>query len=213
MNRTRIKICGITRSQDALDAINLGVDALGLVFVASSPRCVNIEQSKTIVSQLPPFVQTVALFMNNSADEIRQILQAVPLNLLQFHGDETPEFCEQFAMPYIKAVAMGGGLEPLQYAKRYESATGFLLDSHAKGQSGGSGDAFDWQTIPSSFNKSLILAGGLTIENVATAVKQVKPYAVDVSSGVEAAKGVKDHEKMAAFVRGVRQGDESTTNS
>jgi len=208
-NRTRIKICGITRLQDALDAIALGVDALGFVFVKSSPRWVNNRQAAEIIHQLPPFVQTIGLFMNNSEQEVTEILQAVPLNLLQFHGDESPQYCSSFGLPYIKAVPMGGGVDPVAYAAEHENAVGFLLDSHAQGQSGGSGDAFDWQQIPNGMNKPLILAGGLNIDNVATAVAQVRPFAVDVSSGVEASKGVKDQQKMAKFVRGVQQGDES----
>ncbi len=192
--RTRIKICGITRLQDALDAVELGVDALGFVFVKSSPRWVNNEQAAEIIHHLPPFVQTVGLFMNNSEQEVTEILQAAPLNLLQFHGDESP---------------MGGGVDPIAYAAEHENAVGFLLDSHAQGQSGGSGDAFDWQQIPNGMIKPLILAGGLNIDNVATAVAQVRPFAVDVSSGVEASKGVKDQQKMAKFVRGVQQGDKS----
>ena len=207
--RTRIKICGITRLQDALDAVALGVDALGFVFVKSSPRCINNKQALAVISQLPPFVQTVGLFMNNSKHEVTEILQAVPLNLLQFHGDESPQFCSSFGLSYIKAIPMGGGVDPVVYANNHAHAVGFLLDSHAQGESGGSGHAFDWDAVPNGINKPLILAGGLKVENVMSAVVQVRPYAVDVSSGVEALKGVKDREKMAKFVRGVQQGDSS----
>jgi len=207
MSRTRIKICGFTRIEDVSNAVALGVDALGFVFVESSPRCVKIDQVKELIQHLPPFVQTVGLFMSQTEQEIREVLHEIPLNLLQFHGDETPEFCEQFKMPYIKAIPMGGGVDPLDYAAQHAESIGFLLDSHALGESGGSGDIFDWKNIPQGFDRPLILAGGLNIDNVCEAVRQVRPYAVDVSSGVEVAKGIKDQEKMAAFVRGVREGD------
>lgn len=211
MSRTRIKICGLTREEDALNAVALGVDALGFVFVESSPRCVKIDQVKIIIQQLPPFVQTVGLFMNQSEQEIREVLREIPLNLLQFHGDEAPEFCVQFKMPYIKAIPMGGSadhqMDVLAYAAQHTESAGFLLDSHALGESGGSGDVFDWEKIPRGFNRPLILAGGLNLDNVCEAVRQVRPYAVDVSSGVEATKGIKDQNKMAAFVKGVRDGD------
>ena len=207
MSRTRVKICGFTQIEDVSNAVTLGVDALGFVFVESSPRCVKIEQVKAMIQQLPPFVQTVGLFMDQSEQEIHEVLQEVPLNLLQFHGNEASEFCAQFKMPYIKAIPMGGGVNVLDYAAQHTESIGFLLDSHALGESGGSGDVFDWEKIPQGFDRPLILAGGLNIDNVSKAVRQVKPYAVDVSSGVEAAKGIKDQEKMAAFVRGVRDGD------
>ena len=207
MSRTRIKICGFTRLEDVHDAVELGVDALGFVFVDSSPRCVKTNQVKVLVQHLPPFVQSVGLFMNQSEQEIREVLQEIPLNLLQFHGDETPEFCEQFKVPYIKAIPMGGGVNPLDYVKQHAESVGFLLDSHAVGESGGSGGVFDWDKIPKGFDRPLILAGGLNIDNVCEAVQQVKPYAVDVSSGVESAKGIKNKEKMAAFIKGVQEGE------
>ena len=205
--RTRIKICGITTLDDALKAVELGVDALGFVFVKSSPRFITAANAKAIIRQLPPFMQTVGLFMNQNAEEVATITRETALNLLQFHGDETVSFCEQFDMPYIKAIPMGGGVNPVEYAAQYSGSVGFLLDSHAKGASGGSGDKFDWGSIPDGFTKPLILAGGLTVENVESAVRQVNPYAVDVSSGVEASKGVKDAEKMTKFVLGVNLGD------
>lgn len=213
MPRTRIKICGITRLDDALKAAELGVDALGFVFVESSPRFISAADAKVIIRQLPPFMQTVGLFMNQPAEEVSSITQETALNLLQFHGDETVSFCEQFDMPYIKAIPMGGGVNPVEYAAQYSAAVGFLLDSHEKGASGGSGDKFDWEAIPSGFSKPIILAGGLTVDNVESAVRQVSPYAVDVSSGVEAEKGVngikrvKSAEKMREFVAGVNSGD------
>jgi len=207
MNKTRIKICGITRKEDIHSAAQLGVDALGFVFVSSSPRCINIDQAGMLIHELPPFIQSVGLFMNQSEQEIREVLQAIPLNLLQFHGEESPAFCQQFALPYIKAIPMGGEIDALHYAAQYSDSSGFLLDSHSLGESGGSGDKFDWDKIPQPFGRPLILAGGLNVANIKEAVKQVRPYAVDVSSGVEVSKGIKDPEKMAAFVRGVREGD------
>lgn len=209
MYRTRVKICGITRSEDINACVASGVDAVGLVFVPESPRCVTINQAAQIIHSVPPFIQTVGLFMNQSAEFVDTVLRAVPLNLLQFHGDEDPSLCESFAIDYIKAIPMGGGIDPAKYAAQYTHSKGFLLDSHKLGQAGGSGDTFDWSKAPKNLGKPLILAGGLTIENVASAVAQVRPYAVDVSSGVEAAKGIKDHDKIAAFMRGVKQGDES----
>ncbi len=205
--RTRIKICGITRLEDALAAVELGVDALGFVFVPRSPRYIEADQVLAIVRQLPPFVTTVGLFMDQTDDEVAQVLAQVPLGLLQFHGRETAAQCRAFAMPYIKAVPMGGGVEPANYMAGFDDSLGFLFDSHALGEVGGSGHAFDWSRLPSGGDKPLILAGGLTPENVAEAVRVARPYAVDVSSGVEASKGIKDAAKMAAFVAGVRQGE------
>jgi len=209
MKRTRIKICGITRTSDALDAISLGVDALGFVFVKKSARCVTSDQCERIISQLPPFVQTVGLFMDATEEFVSTILQEVPLDLLQFHGAESPGYCEIWQKNYLKAIPMGNGNNPTEFVKKYTSASGFLMDSHMPGQLGGSGDVFDWSSIPVSFTeKPLILAGGLTAENVSEAIKQVKPYAVDVSSGVESKKGIKSIDKMRAFVEGVKIADE-----
>lgn len=203
---TRVKICGITRDEDAQAAVELGADALGFVFVASSPRLVSAEQAALLIEHLPPFVLSVGLFMDNDAAFVQQILDSVPLMLLQFHGDESPAFCASFGRPYIKAVPMGGGIDPVDYAGRYTGASGFLLDSHGLGQSGGSGETFDWSKVP-HLDKPIIVAGGLTPDNIKQAVVTLKPYAVDVSSGVEAAKGIKDRHKMAAFIQGVREGD------
>lgn len=210
MLRTRVKVCGITREVDIQHCVNYGVDAIGFVFVESSPRYVTIDQAIALVAKVPPFIQSVGLFMGQSSEFVASVLSEVPLNLLQFHGDETPDECELHNMDYIKAIPMGGGTDPVEYAKRYQKAKGFLLDSHKLGESGGSGGTFDWSKVPENMGKPLILAGGLTIDNVATAVAEVRPYAVDVSSGVEAAKGLKDQEKIAAFMRGVIQGDKST---
>lgn len=197
--RTRVKICGVTRVQDALEVARLGADAIGLVFHAASPRHVSVEQARGIVASLPPFLTVVGLFMNAPAEEVNRVLDEVPIDLLQFHGDESPEYCVSFPRPYIKAVPMGGGIDPLEYAAGHASAQGLLLDSHALGAAGGSGKTFDWARIP-PFEKPLILAGGLGVDNVAEAVRRAKPYGVDISSGVESAKGIKDAAKMAAFI-------------
>ncbi len=207
MQRTRVKVCGITRVEDIGSCVDHGVDALGFVFVEASPRCITIEQAQALLSHVPPFVQTVGLFLDQPQAFIETVLSQVPLNLLQFHGDESPEQCEQFGQDYIKAVPMAGEVDPLGYASRYHHAKGFLLDSHAAGQQGGSGHAFDWALIPKNLHKPLILAGGLNVDNISEAVRRLRPYAVDVSSGVEKQKGIKDPDKIAAFMRGVRQGD------
>lgn len=206
MVRTRIKICGITRAQDAHAAVGLGVDALGIVLAHKSPRRVSPAQAGEIIGQLPPFVTSVALFMNNTASEVRELLDVTRVGILQFHGDETAEFCQSFGLPYIKAVPMAGNANPLNYMKNHPQARAFLLDSHAPGESGGSGLTFNWDIIP-RIQSPLIVAGGLHAGNVADAMRRVRPYAVDVSSGVEAAKGIKDFDKMRAFVRAVYEGD------
>lgn len=205
--RTRIKICGITRWEDAAAAIDMGVDALGFVFVKSSPRFVSVEQARDMVSRLPPFVSSVGLFMNQSAREISEILKIVDLDLLQFHGEESPQDCDQFGRTYIKALPMGGNLVPMDYMANYPQSKGFLLDSHDVGGSGGSGHTFDWTKIPQGLGIPIILAGGLDALNVADAIEQTRPYAVDVSSGVEQSKGIKDINKMKAFVDAVRAGE------
>ncbi len=201
--RTRIKICGITRPSDGVAAVELGADALGLVFCETSPRFVTPEQAEEIVAALPPLVSVVALFVNAPASDVERVLARVPVDLLQFHGDEAPEYCSSFGRRYIKALPMGGGVEPTAYARRYADAAAFLLDSHALGGLGGSGSRFDWSRIPSGLGKPLILAGGLDASNVAEAIEQCRPYGVDVSSGVEAAKGVKDVARMEAFIKEV----------
>jgi phosphoribosylanthranilate isomerase len=203
MTRTRIKICGITRLEDALSAIALGADALGFVFYPPSPRYVSPVQAAAIVAQLPPFVTTVGLFVDASAQEIAAILAQVPLSLLQFHGDESAEACLAYKMPFIKAVRVQAGLDLVQYALRYSAAQGLLLDAFVAGVPGGTGQAFDWRLIPSDLSLPVILAGGLIPDNVAEAVQKVQPYAVDVSGGVEASKGVKDYAKMQTFIQEV----------
>jgi len=200
----RSKICGITRVDDALTAAKAGADAIGLVFYAKSPRAVDVRQAREIVAALPPFVTTVGLFVNASRCEINEILEAVPLDMLQFHGDETPAQCEGFHRPWFKALRVGNGEDIESQVARYANASGILLDTFVAGVPGGTGERFDWSLIPAALAKPLILAGGLTAENVQQAIAQVRPYAVDVSGGVEASKGVKDASKVMAFVGRVR---------
>jgi len=200
----RSKICGITRVDDALTAAKAGADAIGLVFYAKSPRAVDVRQAREIVAALPPFVTTVGLFVNASRCEINEILDAVPLDMLQFHGDETPAQCEGFHRPWFKALRVGNGEDIEAEVARYANASGILLDTFVAGVPGGTGERFDWSLIPAALAKPLILAGGLTTENVQQAIAQVRPYAVDVSGGVEASKGVKDASKVMAFVGRVR---------
>ena len=204
---TRIKICGITRAEDALAAARSGADAIGLVFYQRSPRRVSVAQAEQLAEALPPFVSLVGLFVNAEAAFVRKVLASVPLDLLQFHGDETPEYCAQFDRPYLKAIRVKAGVDLLQCASDFRSAKGLLLDAHVEGIPGGTGTAFDWTLIPKQLPSPVILSGGLDAENVATAIKQVRPYAVDVSSGVEAGKGIKDAAKVAAFINEVKQID------
>ena len=200
--RTRVKICGITRRQDAEFAVKSGADAIGLVFYEPSPRAVIIEQAAAITAQLSPFVSVVGLFVNATAESVRQTIKQIPLSLLQFHGDESAEFCEQFKMPYIKAIRMQSAADLIQASKDFSAASALLLDSYQHGVPGGTGQTFDWSMI-TAVNKPLILAGGLTTENVAEAIRQVSPYAVDVSGGVEESKGLKSNNKISAFMREV----------
>jgi phosphoribosylanthranilate isomerase len=204
---TRIKICGITREQDVLAAANSGADALGLVFYEKSPRHVSVQQAARLACAVPPFVTVVGLFVNPTVDYLREVLAKVPLDVLQFHGDETPEFCAQFGKPYLKAIRVKPGVDLLQCASRYASAQGLLLDAFVEGTQGGTGESFDWALIPHELPLPVILSGGLHAGNVATAIKQVRPYAVDVSSGVEQAKGIKDAAKVAAFINEVKRAD------
>ena len=201
--RTRVKICGITRPNDGQDAAALGADAIGLVFYAASPRAVNIETAQAICAVLPPFVTTVGLFVNAPRDEIQRVLEKVPLDLLQFHGDEAPTECEGFGRPYIKALRMAAGIDVLAQLKQFKGAAGILLDSYQAGIPGGTGQTFDWSRVPTETDQAIILAGGLQPQNVAMAIEQVRPYAVDVSGGVEATQGIKDRDKMAAFMNEV----------
>jgi phosphoribosylanthranilate isomerase len=206
----RVKICGIARVEDALAVAKSGADAIGLVFYEKSPRHVSIEKAAQLASALPPFVTVVGLFVNASAKAVRETLDSVSLDVLQFHGDETPEFCEQFHKPYLKAIRVKPGVDLLQCAALFHSAQGLLLDAHVEGVPGGTGAVFDWTLIPANLPLPLILSGGLDVENVAAAIRQVRPYAVDVSSGVEAGrgintlKGIKDAAKIARFMHEVR---------
>jgi phosphoribosylanthranilate isomerase len=204
---TRIKCCGMTRVGDALLAARLGADAIGLVFSARSKRQVSLAQAREIVAALPPVVAAVALFMDDEANLVRQVLDEVRPTLLQFHGDESDGWCAQFGHPFLKAIAMGEGAAALPRLHDYPHATGLLLDGHAAGEAGGSGKAFDWSLLPGELAQSLILAGGLHAGNVGDAVRTAHPWAVDVASGVESAPGIKDPLRLEAFIRAVRTAD------
>ena len=202
--RTRVKICGITRIEDATAAARAGADAIGLVFEPKSPRYVKPEQAQAIMHAMPPFVTVVGLFVNAAPDTVETVLNRVSLDLLQFHGNETPEQCRRYHRPYVKAIHMRPDVNLHDQARRYADAEGLLLDTAAANVAGGSGQTFDWSLVPTDLGKPLILAGGLTPENVAEAVRQVHPFAVDVSSGVESSKGIKDAGKISAFINAVR---------
>lgn len=201
--RTRVKICGITRPQDAVAATKIGADAIGLVFYEHSPRVVSIEAAQDIISEMAPFVSIVGLFVDPSPKFVASVLHRVPLDLLQFHGNELPEECACYNKPYIKAIPMKPGVDVNAEAARFSSARGLLLDTYSPDTPGGTGEKFDWSLIPEQMRKKIILAGGLTERNVWKVITAVSPYAIDVSSGVEIEKGVKDYEKMEAFMRGV----------
>lgn len=200
--RTRVKICGITQRQDAEFAVEMGADALGLVFYGPSPRAVTVAQAQDIIVSLPPFVSIVALFVDAEPEFVRACLDALPISVLQFHGDESVEYCEQFNHPYMKALRMRDGIDLKVEASQYQSASAILLDSYQPGVPGGTGQVFDWSLI-ADINMPIILAGGLDVKNVAQAIKQVQPYAVDVSGGVEQAKGIKDKNKVRNFMQEV----------
>lgn len=202
--KTRIKICGITRAEDALAAARLGADALGFVFYPGSPRAVTPAQARDIIRGLPPFVVPVGLFVNADAATVRATLHAAPVQLLQFHGDETPGFCAEFGLPFLRALRVKPGTDLLQYARDFHAAKGLLLDAWVEGVHGGTGATFDWSLIPPDLPMPVILSGGLNPDNVEQAVRRVRPWAVDVSSGVESAKGIKDAAKIEAFINGVR---------
>ncbi|MET0089793.1 MAG: phosphoribosylanthranilate isomerase [Candidatus Thiodiazotropha sp.] len=207
--RTRIKICGITRREDALAAVRLGADAIGLVFYPPSPRAVSSRDAAEIVKSLPPFVTVVGLFVNEERAAIERILGEVPLDLLQFHGDESAAACVGYGRPWIKAIRMRPDTDLQAQAEQYEEASGLLLDTYQAGVPGGTGQVFDWSLIPMDLRGRIILAGGLDSDNVTMAVRTIHPYAVDVSGGVEAAKGIKDPTKIEAFIAGVKRGDNS----
>lgn len=201
---TRVKICGITRAEDALAVAASGADALGLVFYDPSPRNVSFDQARAIVDVLPPFITVVGLFVDADPERVRAALATLPLDLLQFHGNEKPEYCRAFSHPYLKAVRVKAGVDLVQYASLYGDARGLLLDAHVEGIAGGTGESFDWSLIPDGLQCPVVLSGGLSPANVGEAIRRVRPAAVDVSSGVESAKGIKDAAKIAAFMQGVR---------
>ena len=205
-NRTRIKICGLTRESDVDDAVDAGADAIGFVLYAKSPRAVTAQRAAALARRLPPFVTPVLLFVNASDDEIAAGLAGVPGALLQFHGDETPEACAMPARPYLRAVRMAPGIDLLDLAARHPSAQALLLDAHVDGYGGG-GKVFDWSLIPSGVPCPVVLSGGLNPANVIEGVMHVRPWAVDVSSGVESAKGIKDAALMRRFCEAVREAD------
>ena len=205
--RTRVKICGIRESAHARVAAEAGADAIGLVFHPESPRFVSVEAAGAIASSLPAFVMVVGLFVNAQPPEIERVLERVPLDLLQFHGDESPEFCARFGRPYVRAVRMEPGVDLLEYARRFSTARALLLDAYVAGRAGGTGETFDWASIPRDLPIPLILSGGFDAANVGRAVREVAPWAVDVSSGVERERGVKDPARIVEFIRRVRLED------
>jgi phosphoribosylanthranilate isomerase len=214
--RTRVKICGITRIEDVIAAARASADAIGLVFWSGTPRCVSLDQALSIARNVPPFVTVVGLFVDPAPEAVRAALDAVPLDLLQFHGNEPAELCASFGRPYIKSVPVKPGIDLLQYAARYGDAQGLLFDAFEPGGlPGGTGKTFDWNELPAALQRPLILSGGLTPQNVGAAIRTARPWAVDVSSGVEVVgedgrprKGIKSAAKIAAFIREVRDADE-----
>jgi len=205
--RTRVKICGFTRVKDAVVAANLGVDAIGLVFYAPSPRNVSIDRAIEIVNALPAFVTVVALFVDEKATKIQEVLNNVSIDCLQFHGSESADDCRIYNKPYMKAIRMKPDVDINTIEKQYNDASALLLDAYHPGIQGGSGSQFDWDLIPSDCCLPVVLAGGLQVDNAKQAVETVKPYALDVSSGVESSKGIKDAAKMAAFIQAIKEGD------
>lgn len=204
--RTRVKICGITRAEDALAAARLGADAVGLIFYPPSPRGVDIDMARNVRRVLPPFVTVVGVFVDPDAGLLERAIRDVSLDLIQFHGNEPPEFCESCKRPYLKAVRMREGVDLHALARRYAGARALMLDSFEAGKHGGTGKTFDWSLIPKDLKLPFILAGGLTPENVASAVSAISPFAVDANGGVEASPGIKDHAKIEAFIREVNRG-------
>jgi phosphoribosylanthranilate isomerase len=207
VKRTRVKICGITRVEDAAAVVQNGADAIGLVFYPQSPRYVDIARARVIAESVTPFVTVVGLFVNAIAENIRQVIETIPVGLLQFHGDEDNGLCKSFGLPFIKSIAMQEGMDVGARMERYPDTAGFLLDAWQPLSHGGGGEAFDWNAIPESSPAPLILAGGLNPGNVSMAITTTRPYAVDVSSGVELAKGIKSADKIAAVLKGVEDSD------
>lgn len=206
MPRTRVKICGITREQDLEAAVSAGVDALGFVFYAQSPRYVDPARAAELARRVPPFVTRVGLFVDADPAVVAEALTIAQIDLLQFHGDESPHYCEQFGRPYLKVARMRPGFDLIEFARAYPSARGLLLDACVEGY-GGAGQTFDWSLVPGDLPLPVVLAGGLTAENVGSAIRQLRPWGVDVSSGVEVAKGIKDAAKIAAFMAAVKNAD------
>jgi phosphoribosylanthranilate isomerase len=205
--RTRVKICGVTRVEDARAAAAHGADAVGLIFYPPSPRYVTPDRAREIVASTPAFVSTVAVFVNPAREEVERVIRESGVTLLQFHGDESQEFCEQFSRPYIKAARIRPGLDLIKYLSPHAGAKAWMLDAYHEDLWGGTGGVFDWSLVPRDAARPIILSGGLTADNVANAVKRVRPYAVDVSTGVEVSKGIKDAAKIAAFIGAVRRED------
>ena len=205
--RTRVKICGITRLQDAYLAQALGADSLGFVFVPASQRFIKPDAALQIAKTLSPFVTCVGLFLNADAQDVRDVLSLMPSMMPQFHGQETAQYCDQFERPYLKAIGVGGGMPTNAELCVFRHCAGFLFDSNAPGELGGTGHAFDWTQLTEKFERPLILAGGLNVHNVEKAIKEVAPHAIDVSSGVESQKGIKDSEAMKSFMAAVSKAD------
>jgi phosphoribosylanthranilate isomerase len=205
--RSRVKICGITSVRDGLAAARQGADAIGLIRYQPSPRAVTLEQAREIAASLPPFITRVAVFVDPSEDSVSATIQACRPDLLQFHGEERPEFCRSFGVPYLKAVRVRADIDLLEYLSPFHDAAGWLLDAYRADLYGGTGEAFDWRMVPSELSRPIVLSGGLAPTNVVEAIRRVRPWAVDVSSGVESAKGIKDERLIAAFIAGVRDAD------
>jgi phosphoribosylanthranilate isomerase len=208
--RTRVKICGITSVGDGLAAARHGADAIGLIFYPPSPRLVTLERAREIAAGLPAFVARVAVFVNPAAADVEAVIRACRPDLLQFHGEETADFCRSFGVPYLRALRVRPGVDLLESLSPFGAAAGWLLDAYRQELYGGTGEAFDWGLIPRELARPLILSGGLDAENVGAAIRRVRPWAVDVSSGVEAAKGVKDERRIAAFMEAVRSADQES---
>lgn len=206
--KTRIKICGLTREEDVDAAVAAGADALGFVFYPPSPRYVTAQRAVELVRRIPPFVEVVGLFVNEPPEVVQAVCAALPISILQFHGDEDAAYCRQFSRPYLRAARVRPELDLVEFARSFPDARGLLLDAFVEGYGGG-GHVFDWTLIPPDLPGFLVLSGGLTAANVGDAIRRVRPVAVDVSSGVEMGKGIKDHSKIAAFVAAVRKADES----
>ena len=205
--RTRVKICGITSVADGLAAARHGADAIGLIFYPPSPRLVTLERAREIASGMPPFVARVAVFVNPAVADVEAVIHACRPDLLQFHGEEAADFCRGFGVPYLRALRVRPGVDLLESLSPFGDAAGWLLDAYRQELYGGTGEAFDWNLIPPALPRPLIVSGGLDAENVSAAIRRVRPWGVDVSSGVEVAKGVKDERRIAAFMEAVRNAD------